>query len=82
MASARTLARLDRAIWALIYGGLFGVVLGIATHGEHVVAGWSLGAIGGVATAVGVVLVFVRSRLADAPADGAQSPTDSPPRKP
>ena len=78
MASPRTLARLDAAAWTLIYGGLFAVVLGIATHDEHLVAGWSLGALGGIAAAAGVVLIVVRSRLREDAAPGAQS---NPPRQ-
>ena len=73
MASARTLARLDAAIWTLIYGGLFGIVLGIVTGGAHLVAGWSLGVLGGLAVAAGIVLIVVRSRLREAPPPGAQS---------
>jgi hypothetical protein len=73
MASARTLAWIDALAWVLIYGGLFAIVLGIATHGVHEVAGWSLGVLGGVATAAGVVLIGVRSRLREASASGAQS---------
>ena len=32
MASARTLARIERLIWILIYGGLFALILGLATR--------------------------------------------------
>jgi hypothetical protein len=32
MASARTLAWIDALAWVLIYGGLFAIVLGIASH--------------------------------------------------
>jgi hypothetical protein len=71
MASPRALARLDAATWTLIYGGLFGIVLGIVTGGAHVVAGWSLGVLGSIAVVAGIVLIIVRSRLTEAP--GAQS---------
>ncbi|CAA9397177.1 MAG: hypothetical protein AVDCRST_MAG51-678 [uncultured Ramlibacter sp.] len=74
MATARQLAWLERAVWTLIYGGLFGVVLGIATGGAHLVAGWSLGVLGAIATVVGIVLIWVRSRLHETPPGGAQSP--------
>ena len=73
MASSRTLAWLDGAAWALIYGGLIALVLGIATSGVHLVAGWSLGAVGAVAAVAGVVVIVVRSRLREDPGPGAQS---------
>ena len=63
MADGRTLARLDTLAWALIYGGLFTLILGIAAHGEAMVAGWSLSVVGTLATAVGIVLIVVRARL-------------------
>ena len=67
------LAWLERLIWILIYGGLFGIILGIVTHGAHLVAGWSLGVLGGMAVAAGVVLIWVRSRIRETPPGGAQS---------
>jgi hypothetical protein len=80
MPSARSLARLDALVWTLIFGGLFLVILGIATHDEAVIAGWSLTVLGGIAAAAGVVLIYVRSRLPEPPpAPGAQSPQQRPP---
>lgn len=67
MASARTLARIDALAWTLIYGGLFALVLGIASHDETVIGGWSLSVLGALAAAAGVVLIIVRSRLPQAP---------------
>lgn len=67
MPSARTLARLDALAWTLIYGGLFALVLGIASHDETVIGGWSLTVLGALAAAAGVVLIIVRSRLPQAP---------------
>jgi hypothetical protein len=67
MPSQRTLARLDALAWILIYGGLFALVLGIASHDETVIGGWSLSVLGGVATVAGIVLIFVRSRLGETP---------------
>jgi hypothetical protein len=63
MASPRTLARLDVLAWVLIYGGLFSLILGIASHDETAIGGWSLSVLGMLATAAGVVLIVVRARL-------------------
>lgn len=73
MTTRKTLARLDALIWTLIYGGLFAVILGIASHGEARIAGWSLVVLGALAAGAGAVLIFVRSRLREAPEPGAQS---------
>ena len=66
MAGPRTLARLDATGWALVYGGLFGLVLGIASHGHTVIGGWSLGVLGALAALAGVVLLVVRARMTPA----------------
>jgi hypothetical protein len=63
MASRQTIARLEVLIWVLIYGGLFGVVLGIATRPTAPATGWSLMVVGAVVAAVGVFLIWLRSRL-------------------
>jgi hypothetical protein len=74
MASARTIARLDTLAWVLIYAGLLTLVLGIASHDETAIGGWSLSVLGAIATVAGIVLVGVRSRLREEPVDSAQSP--------
>ena len=63
MAAAHTLQRLHKIIWALIYGGLLTLVLGLATGRSDAALGWSLVLGGGLAAAVGVVLIAVRARL-------------------
>ncbi|PVY93589.1 hypothetical protein C8C95_4480 [Acidovorax sp. 99] len=63
MAAAHTLQRLHKIIWALIYGGLLTLVLGIATARTDPATGWVLMVGGGVVAAVGVVLIAVRARL-------------------
>jgi hypothetical protein len=75
MPSARALAWVERLVWILIYGGIVAVILGIATGNAHRVAGWSLGVLGGIAIAGGVVLIVLRSRLRETPPSGAQSPS-------
>ncbi|MNV57363.1 hypothetical protein D3C71_1496920 [compost metagenome] len=63
MAALRTLQRLHQLIWALIYGGLLTLVLGLATARTDEATGWVLMVGGGVVAAVGVVLIAVRARL-------------------
>ena len=63
MAAAHTLQRLHKIIWALIYGGLLTLVLGIATARTDAATGCVLMVGGGVVAAVGVVLIAVRARL-------------------
>ncbi|WP_213958679.1 MULTISPECIES: hypothetical protein [unclassified Variovorax] len=58
-------ARIENWIWILIYGGLFLVILGIATARIDSFTGWMLAVPGAVAAVVGVVLIYVRSRLKD-----------------
>ena len=62
MTATQTLQRMHQLIWALIYGGLLTLVLGIATTPADEPLGWALGLTGGVLAAVGVVLIGVRSR--------------------
>ncbi|HZY14999.1 MAG TPA: hypothetical protein VFE74_00115 [Ramlibacter sp.] len=74
MPTARTLARLDALAWILIYGGLFTLILGIASHDQTRIGGWSLSILGTLAAVAGVVLIIVRSRLRPPPPPpGAQS---------
>jgi len=73
MASARTLAWVERLAWIAIYGGLIAIILGFVSGGVHLIAGWSLGVLGAMAVAAGIVLIIVRSRMSEAPASGAQS---------
>ncbi len=63
MTAPQTLQRMHQLIWALIYGGLITLVLGIATAPADEPLGWVLGLTGGVLAAVGVVLIGVRSRM-------------------
>ncbi len=80
MASARALAWVERLAWICIYGGCFAIILGIVSGEVHVIAGWSLGVLGGLAVAAGIVLIVVRSRLAEtAPAGAQSSPTQGKP---
>ena len=59
--------RLELLTWLLIYGGLFAITLGATLRREGALLGWSLIVGGGAATAAGLVLIWVRSRMADPP---------------
>ncbi len=66
MASASALARLEVWIWVLIYGGLFGVVLGFAVRRFEEptdLTSTVLFIMGGVVAASGFLLIYIRSRL-------------------
>ncbi|VTU21124.1 MULTISPECIES: hypothetical protein [unclassified Variovorax] len=63
MAAPRAHATLEAWIWVLIYGGLFMLILGIATGRTSPGLGWSMAVPGVALAAVGVVLIYVRSRL-------------------
>jgi len=65
MPTPKSNATLEKWIWILIYGGLFMIIIGVATGRSEEVLGWSLAVPGGVLTAVGVVLIYVRSRSKD-----------------
>jgi len=73
MASAKARALVERLAWIAIYAGIFIIILGVVSGGVHVIAGWSLGVLGSIALAAGIVLIVVRSRMSEAPPTGAQS---------
>ena len=57
------LMRLERTIWTLIYTGLLAVVLGVFMDRGGSAAGVTVSIIGAAVAVVGVVLIFVRSRM-------------------
>jgi len=63
MASAKTLVRIERLIWILIYGGLLVLILGLVILPVEPAFAWSMIVLGGCVAAAGVVLIWVRSRL-------------------
>ncbi|CAM3557295.1 hypothetical protein [Polaromonas hydrogenivorans] len=61
--SSKFVARLEAVIWILIYGGLLALILGLWAAPMDDDTGWSLMAGGGLAAVLGVVLIYVRSRI-------------------
>ena len=59
----KAISRLHSLIWALIYGGLLTLVLGVFVERSHEPAGWSMMVLGLCATIAGCVLIYVRSRM-------------------
>ena len=56
-------ARLHKIIWALIFGGLLTLILGIFVGKTDDAIGWMMIAAGSVMTVVGAVLIYVRSTM-------------------
>ena len=61
--SNKAISRLHSLIWALIYGGLLMVVLGVFVERSDEATGWSMVVIGSIATVAGFALIYVRSRM-------------------
>ena len=57
------MARLHKIIWTLIFGGLITIILGIFVERAGDAMGWMMVAAGGVLTAIGGVLIYVRSTM-------------------
>jgi uncharacterized membrane protein HdeD (DUF308 family) len=57
------LLRMERIIWTLIYGGLLAMVLGYFMENTQNADATAVYAIGILAAAMGVVMVYVRSRM-------------------
>ncbi|OUM02922.1 hypothetical protein [Variovorax sp. JS1663] len=60
---AKPHAALEKWTWILIYVGLFLLILGIATGRANEAVGWSVAVPGAALAAVGIVLIYVRSKL-------------------
>ena len=57
------MARLHKIIWTLIFGGLLTIILGIFVERAGDAIGWMMVVAGGVLTAIGMVLIYVRSTM-------------------
>jgi protein-S-isoprenylcysteine O-methyltransferase Ste14 len=61
------MARLHKIIWTLIFGGLLMVILGVFVGKTDDAIGWITVIAGCILTAVGVVLIYVRSTMSPEP---------------
>ena len=61
--SNKTIARLHKLIWALIYAGLLTVVLGLFVRRTDDSIGWSMLVMGVLVAAAGIALIYVRSKM-------------------
>ena len=57
------MARLHKIIWTLIFGGLLTIILGIFVERAGDAMGWMMVVAGGVLTAIGTALIYVRSTM-------------------
>jgi hypothetical protein len=64
---AMNVRRIETLVWVLLYGGIVGASVGWFVTDEDVALGLGLQIVGGVAAAVGALLIWVRSRHPDAP---------------
>ena len=55
--------RVETLVWVFIYAGLLIAGLGLAVGRAHAALGWSFGVVGGALASVGVVLIWIRSRM-------------------
>jgi hypothetical protein len=59
-------SRVEVLVWVLIYGGMLGAGIGIALERSGKSSfGWGVVCAGAAVTLVGVVLIWVRSRMSD-----------------
>ncbi|WP_295639118.1 hypothetical protein [uncultured Methylibium sp.] len=60
-------ARVETLVWVLIYGGLALLILGLWVRGADAAVGQVLAWAGGLLALVGVLLIWIRSRMPDGP---------------
>jgi hypothetical protein len=54
--------RIDILIWVCIYGGLLSVVASLVLSSISPALAWVLGIGGSLVTALGIILIYIRSR--------------------
>lgn len=67
------LARLERLIWTLIYGGLLAALVGWFMRDGGDADGLWLMLLGGIVALIGCMLIVVRARLNEGPDDSGRA---------
>jgi membrane protein DedA with SNARE-associated domain len=57
--------RVDTWVWALVYGGMVLLGLGVAVQRSDASLGWGIAALGVMLVVIGIALIWVRSRMKD-----------------
>ena len=60
-----SIQRVESWVWMLIYGGMGLLGLGLSVQRTYAPLGWAMVVLGGLGGVVGVVLIWVRSRMKD-----------------
>ena len=55
--------KIETWVWVLIYAGLLLLGLGLAIARQDGALGWSVAAVGAAGVAMGLVLIWIRSRI-------------------
>ena len=55
--------RIEKWVWILIYLGMFMVAIGLASKSGDPALGWLIGCIGAASITVGILLIWLRSRI-------------------
>ena len=63
---AAAVARLQKWAWILIYVGIVMVAFGLSLRSSDALLAWSIGLPGAVLIVVGIMMIWVRSRIKDA----------------
>ena len=61
--SDKNIARVERWVWVLLYGGLLTLCLGLKVEDSDFALGWSLVTGGAAAAAAGIFLIYLRSSM-------------------
>ncbi len=58
-------ARIQKWIWMLVYAGIVLFALGLVVQRNDAALGWGMAVTGGALVVIGIVLIWVRSRMKD-----------------